>query len=239
VSKLGRLEDQDPSSQSSDGERTPSGDRGVDDQRGHPRQAVTAGPATRPDDAASSPNDKSAVVGDGQDRDPKLLGYLQELERLHPELEPDGVRDIKLALQQGRIAELRAQRDLERTFEQTRMVVIDEQLKMAAVKARRRQQQSLLLVCSLIPVAVLVGGLLYSPHPADNLVLWAIAGTTFFMSYAAIVLFAVTSLGTVAEMVQLIRLQFRSAEQTPAGVTTGSSPTLSFDELRDRYGQQK
>jgi hypothetical protein len=71
------------------------------------------------------------------------------------------------------------------------------------------------------------------------MVLWAIAGTTFFMSYAAIVLFAVTSLGTVAEMVQLIRLQFRSAEQTPAGVATGSSPTLSFDELRDRYGQQK
>jgi hypothetical protein len=141
-------------------------------------------------------------------------------------------------LQQGRIAELRAQRDLERAFGQTRIVVIDEQLRIAAMKARRRQQQSLLLVGLLIPVAVFIVGLLYSARLGDNQVLWAIAGTTFFMSYAAIVVFAVTSLGTVAEMVQLIRTQFRAAEQTPAeATTTGSNATLSFDELRDRYGQ--
>jgi hypothetical protein len=194
---------------------------------------------TPPDDTASGPIDKGAAVGHGHDGDPRPLGYVQELERLHPELEPDGVRDIRLALQQGRIGELRAQRDLERSFEQTRMVVIDEQLKIAAAKARRRQQQSLLLVSMLIPVAVFVGGLLYSAHPADNLVLWAIVGTAFFMAYAAIVLFAVTSLGTVAEMVQLIRMQFRPAEPTTAGVATGSSSTLSIDELRDRYGQRE
>jgi hypothetical protein len=87
-------------------------------------------------------------------------------------------------------------------------------------------------------VAVFVVGLLYSARLGDNQVLWAIAGTTFFMSYAAIVVFAVTSLGTVAEMVQLIRAQFRVAEQTPAeATTTGSNATLSFDELHDRYGQ--
>src|SRR5215211_4724590 len=142
--------------------------------------------------------DTRAAAGSDHDRDAKLLGYLHELERLHPELKLNGAGDVRLALQQGRIAELRAQRDVERAFGQTRIVVIDEQLRIAAMKARRRQQQSLLLVGLLIPVAVFVVGLLYSARLGDNQVLWAIAGTTFFMSYAAIVVFAVTSLGTVA-----------------------------------------
>jgi hypothetical protein len=60
------------------------------------------------------------------------------------------------------------------------------------------------------------------------------------MSYAAIVIFAATSLGALAEMIQLIRTQFQSAEQTSAAVTTtGSSSTLSFDELHHKYNQDE
>ena len=117
-------------------------------------------------------------------------------------------------------------------------MVVDEQLSMAGTKARRRQYQSLLLFGLLIPVAVLVAGLLYSNRLVDNLVLWAVAGTVFFMSYAAIVIFAATSLGAFAEMIQLIRTQFQAAEQTSAAVTTTGS-TLSFDELREKYSQNE
>jgi hypothetical protein len=117
---------------------------------------------------------------------------------------------------------------------------VDEQLRLAGVKARRRQHQSLLVFGLLLPVAALVAGLLYSGRLEDNAVLWAVAGTAFFMSYAAIVLFAATSLGAVAEMIQLIRTQFQSTEQASAAVTTTrSSSTLPFDELRDRYGQRE
>jgi hypothetical protein len=238
VTRLDKLEGEELSSQSSEAKRTPSGDPSGAQQGKHPQEASAPTPTTLLDDTGPRAKDTRAAAGPDHDRDAKLLGYLQELERLHPELKLNGAGDVRLALQQGRIAELRAQRDLERAFGQTRIVVIDEQLRIAAMKARRRQQQSLLLVGLLIPVAVFVVGLLYSARLGDNQVLWAIAGTTFFMSYAAIVVFAVTSLGTVAEMVQLIRTQFRAAEQTPAEpTTTGSNATLSFDELRDRYGQ--
>ena len=89
-------------------------------------------------------------------------------------------------------------------------------------------------------MAALVAGLLYSGRLEDNAVLWAVAGTAFFMSYAAIVLFAATSLGAVAEIIQLIRTQLQSTGQAPAPVTTTrSSSPLPFDELRDRYGQRE
>jgi hypothetical protein len=68
------------------------------------------------------------------------------------------------------------------------------------------------------------------------MVFWAIAGTVFFMSCAAIIVFAATALGAFAEMVQLIRTQFRSVEQPSAGAAAGSSSMLSLDELRDKYG---
>jgi len=119
-------------------------------------------------------------------------------------------------------------------------MAVDEQLSMAGTRARRRQYQSLLLFGLLIPVAVLVAGLLYSNRLVDSWVSWAIAGTVFFMSYAAIVIFAATSLGAFAEMIQLIRTQFQSAEQTSAAVTTtGTSSTLSFDEVRDKLSQNE
>jgi hypothetical protein len=120
------------------------------------------------------------------------------------------------------------------------MDVVDEQLKIAGVKARGRQYQSLLLLGLLISVAALVAGSVYSGRLADNLVFWAIAGTVFFMSCAGIVVFAALALGALAEMMQLVRTQFRSAEQPSARVaTTGSGSTLSIEELRDRYGKDE
>jgi hypothetical protein len=206
VSRLDKLQEEDSPPPSSAGKRTPG--------------AKDTGAAVRPE----------------RDKDRELLEHLQVLEGLPPELQLNGLRDIRLAVQQGRIAELRAQRE----FEQRRILVVDEQLSMAGTKARRRQYQSLLLFGLLIPVAVLVAGLLYSNRLVDSLVLWAVAGTVFFMSYAAIVIFAATSLGAFAEMIQLIRTQFQSAEQTSAAVTTtGTSSTLSFDELRDKYSQNQ
>ena len=184
--------------------------------------------------------DTSAAVSHEREKDRELLEHLQVLEGLPPELQLNGLRDVRLAVQQGRIAELRTQRELERVFEQRRIMAVDEQLNMAGTKARRRQYQSLLLFGLLIPVAVLVAGVLYSNRLEDNLVPWAVAGTVFFMSYAAIVIFAATSLGAFAEMIQLIRTQFQSAEQTSAAVpTTGASSTLSFDEVRDKLNQNE
>jgi hypothetical protein len=190
--------------------------------------------------SSESKDTSKAVVAAERDKDRELLEHLQVPEGLPPELRLNGLRDVRLAVQQGRIAELRAQRELERAFEQRRIVAVDEQLSIAGMKARRRQYQSLLLFGLLIPVAVLVAGLLYSDRLVDNQVLWAIAGTVFFMSYAAIVIFAATSLGAFAEMIQLIRTQFQSAEPTSAAATTtGSGSPLSFDELRDKYIQNE
>jgi hypothetical protein len=175
-----------------------------------------------------------------QANDRNLLERLQVLEGFHQELQRDGLRDVRVAVQRGRLAELRAQRDVERAFEQARMDVVDEQLKIAGVKARGRQYQSLLLLGLLISVAALVAGSVYSGRLADNLVFWAIAGTVFFMSCAGIVVFAALALGALAEMMQLVRTQFRSAEQPSARVaTTGSGSTLSIEELRDRYGKDE
>jgi hypothetical protein len=159
VSRLDKLQEEDLPPPSSEGKRTP----GV--------------------------KDKSAAVSHERDKDRELLEHLQVLEGLPPELQLNGLRDVRLAVQQGRIAELRAQRELERVFEQRRIMAVDEQLSMAGTKARRRQYQSLLLFGLLIPVAVLVAGLLYSNRLVDSPVLWAVAGTVFFMSYAAIVIF--------------------------------------------------
>jgi hypothetical protein len=241
VSRLDKLQEEDVSPPSSEGGRTPSGDQRLEYQGKHPRQASAIGPAMPVDDTMSGAKDTSAAVGSPErDKNRELLEHLQVLEGLPPELQLNGLRDVRLAVQQGRIAELRAQRELERVFEQRRIAAVDEQLSMAGMKARRRQYQSLLLFGLLIPVAVLVAGLLYSDLLVDNLVLWAVAGTVFFMSYAAIVIFAATSLGAFAEMIQLIRTQFQSAEQTSAAATTtGSSSTLSFDQLRDKYSQNE
>jgi hypothetical protein len=238
VSRLDKLQEEDLAPQSSEGKRTPSGDQSLEYQAKHPQQASAVGPAMPVDDTKSGAKDESAAVRHERDKDRELLEHLQVLEGLPPELQLNGLRDVRLAVQQGRIGELRAQREFERVFEQRRIVVVDEQLSIAGMKARRRQYQSLLLFGLLIPAAVLVAGLLYSDRLVDNLVLWAIAGTVFFMSYAAIVIFAATSLGAVAEMIQLIRTQFQSAEQTSV-TTTGSSSTFSFDDLRDKYSQNE
>jgi hypothetical protein len=238
VSRLDKLQEEDLAPQSSEGKRTPSGDQSLEYQAKHPQQASAVGPAMPVDDTKSGAKDESAAVRHERDKDRELLEHLQVLEGLPPELQLNGLRDVRLAVQQGRIGELRAQREFERVFEQRRIVVVDEQLSIAGMKARRRQYQSLLLFGLLIPAAVLVAGLLYSDRLVDNLVLWAIAGTVFFMSYAAIVIFAATSLGAVAEMFQLIRTQFQSAEQTSV-TTTGSSSTFSFDDLRDKYSQNE
>ena len=218
--KLHRLEGEDLSPQSSEAKSTGPSDQGPEHQGVHLREASAAGPTTPLDDPRSRAEDTSSPASHEPDKDREGL--------------------VRLAAQQGRIAELRAQRDLLHAFEQTRKVVVDEQLRLAGVKARRRQHQSLLVFGLLLPVAALVAGLLYSGRLEDNAVLWAVAGTAFFMSYAAIVLFAATSLGAVAEMIQLIRTQFQSTEQASAAVTTTrSSSTLPFDELRDRYGQRE
>jgi hypothetical protein len=240
VSRLDKLQEEDLPPPSAEGKRTPPGDQSPEYQGKHPQQASAIGPAMPMDDTKPGVKDKSAAVSPERDKDRELLEQLQVLEGLAPELQLNGLRDVRLAVQQGRIAELRAQRELERVFEQRRIAAVDEQLSMAGTKARRRQYQSLLSFGLLIPVAVLVAGLLYSDLLVDNLVLWAIAGTVFFMSYAAIVVFAATSLGAFAEMIQLIRTQFQSAGQTSAAVTTtGSGSTLSFDELRDKYSQNE
>jgi hypothetical protein len=239
VSRLDKLQEEDLPPPSSEGKRTPPGDQGLDYQGKHPQQAAAIAPAMPVDDTKPGAKDTGAAVSHERDKDSELLEQLQVLEGLPPELQLNGLRDVRLALQQGRIAELRAQRELERVFEQRRIMVVDEQLSMAGTKARRRQYQSLLLFGLLIPVAVLVAGLLYSNRLVDGLVLWAVAGTVFFMSYAAIVIFAATSLGAFAEMIQLIRTQFQSAETSAAATTTGTSSTLSFDELRDKYSQNQ
>lgn len=238
--KLHKLEEEDLSPQSPEDKATGSSDQGLENQGKHLQQASATGPTTLLDDPRSSAEDTSATVSHETDKDREGLEYPQVLEGFHPERQLNGLRDVRLAAQQGRIAELRTQRDLEHAFEQTRKVVIDEQLRLAGMKARRRQHQSLLVFGLLLPVAALVAGLLYSGRLEDNMVLWAVAGTVFFMSYAAIVLFAATSLGAVAEMIQLIRTQFQSAEQASAAVTTTrSTSTLPFDELRDKYGQRE
>jgi ABC-type multidrug transport system fused ATPase/permease subunit len=238
VTKIRRLQEEDLASRSSEVQRTSSGDQSLEDQGKHPQQASVAEPTMARDDPKSGTEDKSASGGHEQDKDRKLLEHLQVLGELYPELQLNGLRDLRLAVQQGRIAELRTQRDLERAFEQTRTVVMDEQLRIAGIKARRRQYQSLLFFGLLIPVAALVAGLLYSGNLADNVALWATAGTVFFMSYAAIIFFAATSLGAFAEMIQLIRMQLQSTEQTSAETTTtGFSSTLSFDDLRDKYSR--
>jgi hypothetical protein len=239
VSRLDKLQEEDLPPPSSEGKRTPPGDQVLEYQGKHPQQASAIGPAMPVDDTKPGAKDKGAAVSHERDKDRELLEHLQVLEGLPPELQLNGLRDVRLAVQQGRIAELRAQRELERVFEQRRIMVVDEQLGMAGTKARRRQYQSLLLFGLLIPVAVLVAGLLYSNRLVDSLVLWAVAGTVFFMSYAAIVIFAATSLGAFAEMIQLIRTQFQSAETSAAATTTGTSSTLSFDDLRDKYSQNQ
>lgn len=238
--KLRKLEGEDLSPQSSEDKSTGPGDQGLEHQAKHLQQASAAGPTTPLDDPRSRAEDTSATVGHERDKNREGLEHSQVLEGLHPELQLNGLRDVRLVAQQGRIAELRAQRDLEHAFEQTRIAVIDEQLRLAGMKARRRQHHSLLVFGLLLPVAALVAGLLYSGRLEDNAVLWAVAGTVFFMSYAAIVIFAATSLGAVAEMIQLIRTQFQSAEQASAAVTTTrSSSTLPLDDLRDKYGQRE
>jgi hypothetical protein len=240
VRKLHKLDGEDLSPQSSEDKSTDSSDQGVEHQGKHLQQASAADPTTPLDDRTSRAEDTSAAVSNERDRYREGLEYPQALEGPHPELQLNGLRDVRLAAQQGRIAELRAQRDLEHAFEQTRRVVIDEQLRLAGMRARRRQHQSLLVFGLLLPVAALVAGLLYSGRLKDNVALWAVAGTVFFMSYAAIVLFAATSLGAVAEMIQLIRTQFQPAEQASAAVpTTRSGSILPFDELRDKYGQRE
>jgi hypothetical protein len=240
VRKLHKLDGEDLSPQSSEDKSTDSSDQGVEHQGKHLQQASAADPTTPLDDRTSRAEDTSAAVSNERDKYREGLEYPQALEGLHPELQLNGLRDVRLAAQQGRIAELRAQRDLEHAFEQTRRVVIDEQLRLAGMKARRRQQQSLLVFGLLLPVAALVAGLLYSGRLKDNVALWAVAGTVFFMSYAAIVLFAATSLGAVAEMIQLIRTQFQPAEQaSAAATTTRAGSILPFDELRDKYGQRE
>jgi hypothetical protein len=240
VSRLDKLQEEDLPPPSSEGGRTPPGDQRLEYQGKHPQQASAIGPAMPTDDTKPGSRDESAAVSHERDKDRELLEHRQVLEGIAPELRLNGLRDVRLAVQQGRIAELRAQRELERVFEQRRIAAVDEQLSMAGTKARRRQYQSLLSFGLLIPVAVLVAGLLYSDLLVDNLVLWAVAGTVFFMSYAAIVIFAATSLGAFAEMIQLIRTQFQSAGQTSAAVTTtGPGSTLSFDELRDKYSQNE
>jgi hypothetical protein len=240
VRKLHKLEEEDLSPQSSEDKPTDPSDQGPEHQGKHLQQASAADPTTPLDDPTSRAEDRNSTVRNERDKYHEGLEPPQALGRLHPELQLNGLRDVRLAAQQGRIAELRAQRDLEHAFEQTRKVVVDEQLRLAGMKARRRQHQSLLVFGLLLPVAALVAGLLYSGRLEDNVVLWAVAGTVFFMSYAAIVLFAATSLGAVAEMIQLIRTQFQPAEQTSAAVTTTrSSSILPFDELRDNYGQRE
>jgi hypothetical protein len=190
-----------------------------------------------PDETKAGAMEARAGGSRDHDKDRKRLEHLQLLAELDPELQLNGMRDLRLAVQHGRIAELRTQRDLEHAFSQSRIVVVDEQLRIAATKARGRQYLSLLLFGLLIPVAALVAGVLYSGSLADDVALWATAGTVFFMSYAAIIIFAATSLGSLAEMIQLIRMQFQSAEQTSPVTTTGSSSTLSFDELRNKYSK--
>jgi hypothetical protein len=240
VRKLHKLDGEDLSPQSSEDKSTDSSDQGVEHQGKHLQQASAADPTTPLDDRTSRAEDTSATASNERDKYREGLEYPQALEGLHPELPLNGLRDVRLAAQQGRIAELRTQRDLEHAFEQTRRVVIDEQLRLAGMKARRRQHQSLLVFGLLLPVAALVAGLLYSGRLKDNVSLWAVAGTVFFMSYAAIVVFAATSLGAVAEMIQLIRTQFQPAEQASAAVpTTRSGSILPFDELRDKYGQRE
>lgn len=239
--KLDRLQDEDLSSESSAVERTPSGDRSLEQQANNPLQAAAADPPVPLEDAKpASTEDTGATVDRDRGVDRKLLERLQVLEGFHQERQRDGLRDVRVAVQRGRLAEMRAQRDVERAFEQARMEVVDEQLRIAGAKARGRQYQSLLLLALLISVAALIAGSVYSGRLADNPVFWAIAGTVFFMSCAAIIIFAAAALGAFAEMMQLIRTQFRSAERPSARVTTtGSGSTLSIEELRDKYGKDE
>lgn len=238
--KLDRLQDEDLSSQSSAVEQIPSGDQSLEQQGNNRRQAAAADPPMPLEDAKHGSTDPGATVDRDRGADRQLLERLQVVEGFHQELQRDGLRDIRVAVQRGRIAELRAQRDVERTFEQARMEVVDEQLRIAGTKARGRQYQSLLLLGLLISVAALVAGSVYSGRLADDRVFWAIAGTVFFMSCAAIIIFAASALGAFAEMMQLIRTQFRSAERPSARMTTtGSGSTLSIEELRDKYGKDE
>jgi hypothetical protein len=238
--KLDRLQDEELFPQSSAAEQTPSGDQSLGQQGNNPQQAAAADPPMPLEDVKPASTDPGATVDHDRGVDRKLLERLQVLEDFQQKLQRDGLRDIRVAVQRGRLAELRAQRDTERAFEQARMEVIDEQLRIAGTKARGRQYQSLLLLGLLISVAALVAGSVYSGRLADNPVFWAIAGTAFFMSCAAIIIFAAAALGAFAEIMQLIRTQFRSAEQPLARVTTtGSGSTLSIEELRDKYGKDE
>ncbi|HXQ56107.1 MAG TPA: hypothetical protein VOA19_09950 [Actinomycetes bacterium] len=240
MSKLDRLQDEDLFPQSSAVEQTPSGDQSLGQQGNKPRQAAAADPAMPLEDVKPVSTDAGATVDRDRGVDRQLLERLQVLEGFQQELQRDGLRDIRVGVDRGRFAELRAQRDTERAFEQARMEVVDEQLRIAGTKARGRQYQSLLLLGLLISVAALVAGSVYSGRLADNPVFWAIAGTVFFMSCAAIIIFAAAALGAFAEMMQLIRTQFRSVEQPSAQVTTtGSDSTLSIEELRDKYGKDE
>ena len=239
--KLDRLQDEDLSSESSAVEQTPSGDQSLEQQGNNRRQAAATDlPMPLEDAKPASTEGPGATVDRDRGVDRKLLERLQVVEGFHQELQRDGLRDIRVAVQRGRLAEMRAQRDIERAFEHARMEVVDEQLRIAGTKARGRQYQSLLLLGLLISVAALVAGSVYSGRLADNPVFWAIAGTIFFMSCAAIIIFAAAALGAFAEMMQLIRTQFRSAERPSAQVTTtGSGSTLSIEELRDKYGKDE
>ena len=230
--KLDRLQDDEElHPQSSAVEQAPSGDQSLGQQGNNPQQAAAADPPMPLEDVKPVSTAPGATVDHDRGVDRKLLERLQVLESFQQELQRDGLRDIRAAVQRGRFAELRAQRDTERAFEQARMEVVDEQLRIAGTKARGRQYQSLLLLGLLISVAALVAGSVYSGRLADDRVFWAISGTVFFMSCAAIIVFAAAALGAFAEMMQLIRTQFRSAEQP------GSGSTLSIDELREKYGQ--
>jgi hypothetical protein len=211
MSKQEELQEEGTSSQAVEVKRTPSGDQSLEAQGLDARK--------------SGPNDDRAASGPERGE--------------HRELDLDGLRDVRLAVQQGHIAEMRAQRDIERAFEQARIEVVDEQLRIAGMKARGRQVQSLLFLGFLISVVAVVAGWMYPARLAANMVFWAIAGTVFFMTCAAIIIFAATALGAFAEMIQLIRTQFRSVGQPSAGVAADAGSMLSLDDLRDKFGRSE
>src|SRR4029453_3847367 len=107
VSRLDKLQEEDLPPPSSEGKQTPGA------------------------------KDTSAAVSPERDKDRELPDPLKVLEGLPPELQLNGLRDVRLAVQQGRIAELRAQRELERVFEKRRILAVAEKLRLAGQKCIR------------------------------------------------------------------------------------------------------
>jgi hypothetical protein len=140
----------------------------------------------------------------------------RELELNHHQRTLERQLDLK---EQERLLERRLQaelasrqRDLAANYMSTiKAEIIEQQFAKVSDKARGREVRSFILLGILLAVA---GASVYAGRLVDAPMFWAVSATIFFMSCVGITIFAAAGLGAAAQMVELIRMQFRSRDAT-------------------------